>query len=131
MTISLLKIPEYIYICIFFYKWKLHTVHKVEIYFKDRKYLLTGYLDTGNKLYDTYKHRPIIITSKKINYNLEDVIYVPYESLNNNSILRCLKTDKIIINKHEFNNYLVGLSNNKIKIDGINCILHSRMKGII
>ena len=111
------------------YQDNYSNYHKVEIYFKDRKYLLTGYLDTGNKLYDTYKHRPIIITSKKINYNLEDVIYVPCLTINSEGVLKCLKVDKIIINKHVFKNYLIGLSNKKINIDGVNCILHSKMKG--
>ena len=103
--------------------------YPVEIYLKDKKYLLTGFLDTGNKLYDSYKHRPVIIIDKKIKYNLEDIIYVPYLSLNNRSVLKCLKTDKVIINNCVFKNYLVGLSNKKINIDGINCILHSKMKG--
>lgn len=105
--------------------------YKVEIIIKNKKYLLTGFLDTGNKLYDNYKNRPIVIIDKKINYNLDDIIYVPYVSLNNSSVLKCLKTDKIIINNNVFKNYLVGLSNRKINIDGINCILHSKMKGII
>ena len=103
--------------------------YNVEIYIKNKKIMLTGFLDTGNKLYDNYKHRPVIIIDKKIKYNLEDVIYVPYVSLNNQNILKCFKVDKIIINNHTFNNYLVGLSDNKFKIDGINCILHSKMKG--
>ena len=101
----------------------------VEIYLQDKKYVLTGFLDTGNKLYDNYKHRPVIIISKKIKYNLDEVIYVPYVSLNNQSILKCLKPDKIIINNHVFKNYLVGISNKKFNIDGINCLLHSKMKG--
>ena len=105
--------------------------YKVNIIIKNKNYLVTGYLDTGNKLYDTYKHRPVIILDKKIKYNMEDIIYVPYISLNNSSILKCLKTDRVIINNHIFNNYLVGLSNKKINIDGINCILHSKMKGLI
>ena len=105
--------------------------YKVNIIIKDKNYLVTGYLDTGNKLYDIYKHRPVIILDKRIKYNIEDVIYVPYVSLNNNSVLKCLKTDKVIVNNHVFNNYLVGLSNKKINIDGINCILHSKMKGLI
>ena len=33
--------------------------------------------------------------------------------------------------KKEFKNYLIGLSNDKFKIDGINCILHNNMKGIL
>ena len=111
------------------YQNNYSNYYSVEIYLNDKKVLLTGYLDTGNKLYDNYKHRPIIVIDKKIRYNLKDIIYVPYVSLNNESVLKCLKTDKIIINNHIFKNYLVGLSNKKIKMDGINCILHSKMKG--
>ena len=123
-------------ISLFMYVKQAKTYHnnyinyyKVELYLKGKKYLLTGFLDTGNKLYDSYKHRPVIIIDKKINYKLEDIVYVPYVSLNNNSVLKCLKTDKIIINNHIFKNYLVGISNEKIRIDGINCLLHSQMKG--
>lgn len=113
------------------YQTNYVNYYQVEFYIKNRKYSLTGFLDTGNKLYDTYKHRPVIIIDKDIKYNMEDIIYVPYTSLNSVSILKCLKADKVIVNNHVFNNYLVGLSNKKINIDGINCILHSKMKGMI
>ena len=103
--------------------------YHVEIMINNRKISLTGYLDTGNKLYDQYKHRPIIIVSKKRAYNLEDIIYVPYVSLNKECILKCLKPDKIIVNNKPFFNYLVGLSDKRIQIDGVECILHSKMKG--
>jgi hypothetical protein len=104
--------------------------YKVSIYYNNKCLKLIGYLDTGNKLYDNYHHRPIILIDKKIK-NIENIIYVPYESLNNISVLKCFKVDKIIINNHVFKNYLIGLSSNKFKIDGINCILHSKMKGMI
>ena len=113
------------------YQVSYSNYYKVRIYINDKEYDVVGYLDTGNKLYDTLKNRPVIILDKRIKYNYEDLIYVPYTSLNNNSVLKCLKTDKIIVNNQVFNNYLVGLSNKKINIDGINCILHSKMKGMI
>lgn len=103
--------------------------YNVEIYYKKKVIKLVGYLDTGNKLYDNYKHRPVVLISQKLDYNLEDVLYVPYVSLNDEKILKCLKADKIIVNKHVFKNYLIGLSNKKFKIDGVDCILHSKMKG--
>ena len=112
------------------YQTNYANYYNVELYVANKKYILTGFLDTGNKLYDSV-HRPVIILNKRIKYNPEEVIYVPYATLNSNSVLKCLKTDKIIINNHVFNNYLVGLSNKKINIDGINCILHSKMKGMI
>ena len=110
------------------FKDNYSNYYKVDIYFH-KKISLEGYLDTGNKLYDFYKKRPVVIVDKRIKYNDDEVIYVPYTSLNNTSILRCIKIDKIVINNHTFNNYLVGISNKKIQIDGIDCILHSKMKG--
>lgn len=103
--------------------------YKVVIYYKNRVLELTGFLDTGNKLYDNYKHRPIILIDKDISYDDEDIVYVPYLSLNNQGIIKCFKIDRININGHLFYNYLVGISNQKFQIDGINCILHSKMKG--
>ncbi len=103
--------------------------YQVDIYYKNKKMSLIGYLDTGNKLYDNYKHRPIILIDQKIDYDLSEIIYVSYASLNHESILKCLKADKIIINNHTFKNYLIGLSERKFYIDGVNCLLHSKMKG--
>ena len=102
---------------------------KVQLFIKKKKYELTGFLDTGNKLSDPYKHRPVIVIDKRIKCHLDSYIYVPYKSLNNTSVLKCIKVDKIIIDKHLFKNYLVGFSKDKIQIDGVDCILHSKMKG--
>ncbi len=127
----------FIIVCFFYIKQirkikdNYSNYYHVDIYLKNNRLSFTGYLDTGNKLYDNYKHRPVILIDKKIKYHEEDIIYVPYVSLNEESILKCLKIDKIIINKHVFKNYLMGLSNKKFKIDGVNCILHSKMKGMI
>jgi stage II sporulation protein GA (sporulation sigma-E factor processing peptidase) len=72
----------------------------VDIYFKDEKINLSAFLDTGNNLIDPYKHRPIILVAKKelkLNYTEEDLILVPYDSLNHHGLLKCLKPDKIDI----------------------------------
>lgn len=112
-------------------KYKENYVHyaKVDIYLDDKIYKLTGYLDTGNKLYDPYKHRPVILISKKINYQDDDIIYVPCSTVNNTSLIKCLKPDKIVINQKVYHNYLVGFSPHKFAIDGVDCILHSCLKG--
>ena len=102
---------------------------KVDILYKEKIYHLNGFLDTGNQLYDTYKHRGIILVNLNLNYDLSEVIYTPYNTLNHTGVIKCLKVDKIFVNKILFDNYLIGLSNECFKIDGINCILHSNMKG--
>lgn len=103
--------------------------HKVDILYKDKLYHLNGYLDTGNNLVDPYKKRKIILVKLNIKYDDTSIIYTPYESLNNIGVIKCLKIDKLFVDKKEFNNYLIGLSNDKFRIEGINCILHNSMKG--
>ena len=103
--------------------------HKVDLIIDGKTYHLTGFLDTGNHLKDTYKQRGIILVNLPLKYSLDKVIYTPFKTLNNTGILKCLKIDKLYVDKQEFTNYLIGLSEDDFKIDGINCILHSNMKG--
>ena len=113
------------------YQDNYSNYYNVNIYYKKDIYELTGFLDTGNKLYDLYKKKPVILTDYQIDFNIEDTIYVPFTSINTEGVIKCFKPDKIIVNNKEIKNYLVGISNKKIKIDGVNVILHSKMKGII
>lgn len=105
--------------------------HKVIIYFKSNKYIrLTGYLDTGNNLIDPYKNRPIILIehNKIKNYILNDKeILVPYKGINNEGILRCIKISKIIVDGKTIKNVLVGILDNNIYIDGVDCILNNKL----
>lgn len=106
--------------------------YNIDIYLKNgTKKSMTGYLDTGNKLKDPYKHRPIILVNSKvldINYLDTNVLLVPYDTLNNHGLLRCIIPDKIYIDNIGYKyNYLIGISNEEIKIDGIDCILHSKL----
>lgn len=108
--------------------------HKVVIYFNINKYInLTGYLDTGNTLMDPYKNRPVVlVNSKKINKFILDKkeLLVPYNGIGSSGIIRCIKINKIIVDKKEFKNILVGLIEDKIYIDGVDCILNNRMEDL-
>ena len=106
--------------------------YNVDIYLKNGKKIeTTAFLDTGNILEDPYKKRPIILLNKDlitINYYKDKFLLVPYESLNNHSLLKCLIPDKIFIHGIGFRkNFLIGLSNEKIKIDGIDCIINTKI----
>lgn len=103
--------------------------HKVDILYKDKLYHLNGYLDTGNNLFDPYKKRNIILVKLNLDYNMEDIIYTPFKTLNNHSILKCLKIDKLYVDQQEFKNYLIGLATDDFQLEGIKCILHNSMKG--
>lgn len=117
-----------------------NKIIKIDLFYKDRydvlliyknkKYYFNAYLDTGNKLYDPYKRRPIsLIYSKKIKYNYKEVLYVPIETANNDSLLKCIKVDKLIIDNKEIKDILVGLSDKKFNLEDINMILHKDIIG--
>ena len=124
-------------VIIFFYiretkklKNSYSNYHKVDIVINRKTYHLNGYLDTGNNLYDPYKRRGVILVNIKLDYK-NNFIYVPYSSLNHEGVVKCLKPKKVLIDGIEFKDYLVGLSNNKFKIEGIDCILPNKMKGYL
>ena len=101
--------------------------YNIDIYLKDNtKTSLIGYLDTGNHLIDPYKNRPIILVNKdKININYDNFLLVPYDSLNNHGLLKCIIPDKICIENIGIKtNFLIGISEEKINIEGVDCILH-------
>lgn len=102
--------------------------YNVDIYFRDGNVVsMTGFLDTGNKLCDPYKRRPIILVDKDVlkdDYWLDLYLLVPYDSLNNHGLLKCIVPDKVFISGVGFkNDLLVGVSSDKFGIDGVDCIL--------
>ena len=106
--------------------------YNIDIYLKDGSIKpLTAFLDTGNKLVDPYFKRPIILVNKnKLNFNYLDtnIVIVPYDSLNNHGLLKCIVPDKAYIEKIGIKkNFLIGISEEEIKMDGVDCILNSKL----
>ena len=103
-----------------------NNYYDVDICFKDGdKLSLVGFMDTGNNLYDPYFNRPIIILNKGIDLDLKKVIFVPFETLNSKGIMKCFLVDKIFIRNIGYReNVLIGLSNDKFHISGVDIILH-------
>ncbi len=102
--------------------------YKITIFFdSNSKISLPAFLDTGNKLKDPITNKPIILINKKIlkgKYNIRSPMYIPYNSLNHHSLLECFKPTKIYLNDKEVKNYLIGLSENSFKLNGIECLLN-------
>ena len=108
-------------------KLNYNNYYSTSLVYKNKTYKFTAYLDTGNKLKDQYKKRPIIlIYTDKINFSYENGILVPYSTVNGNGILKCIVADKIIIdNEKIIDKPLIGLSSEKFNIEGINMILNN------
>lgn len=89
----------------------------------------TAFLDTGNGLYDPYQHRPIILINKNlIDITNEKVILVPYNTASGHELLECITIKELYIEGIGYKKkLLLGLTNHKINIDGVDVILHSKL----
>lgn len=117
----------YFYYRQFIYQRKrASSIYTIELYQRRKKYQYTGYLDTGNRLYDPYTKKPVHLLYDP-NYKIskkDKVIYVPYHGLQNSGIIPCVYFDKMIINhKKEIRKVLIGLSREPFLIDGVEMIL--------
>ena len=97
--------------------------HKVKIYLKDYCIECTGYLDSGNRLKDPYFHRSVLLVNEnKIKDRSAFTILVPYHTIGDSGMIYCINPNRIIVDGKDYN-ALVGISKEKIKIDGVDCIL--------
>lgn len=105
-------------------KKKLNTTYNITIKIKKKEINIEGFLDTGNKLIDPYFHRPIILLSKKyIDLRDKKIIYVPFSSLNNSGLLKCIIPEYILIDNKKYKDVLIGISENL----SFDCILNERL----
>lgn len=102
--------------------------HTVEVYLNDKIIYLKGFMDTGNTLVDPLTKRIVIITNSRefIKIVKNNMYYlVPYESVKMSGLIKCYKVDKVFIKEFgEVKNVLVGITDDKLKYNGINCILN-------
>ena len=108
-----------------------NNLYNVELYYLGNIYKFTAFLDTGNRLYDQYKRRPIIlVNTDKISFDYSKGILVPFKTADGKTVLRCLIADKIVIdNKVTKQNVVFGLVSEKFNIEEVNMLLHSDLLG--
>lgn len=109
-------------------KLEFQNVYRVDMFYKNKVYKFNAFLDTGNKLKDPYKNRPIIlIYSDKVKLSYEEAILVPYKTVSGSGVLKCVMVEKIIIdNDKEIIKPLIGLSKEKFNMESIDMILNSQ-----
>lgn len=102
-----------------------NNYYKVNIYYEHRKLFFNAFLDTGNDLAVPFTSKPVILIDKDI--KTDNFFYIPYKSINGTGIIKCIKVKKIEIDGLIKENVIVGILNEKIKIDGVNCLLNKRL----
>ena len=110
-------------------KTNYSNYHHVEIKINNETIKCTGYVDTGNKLKDPYKRRPIILMNNNyLKKNQEKKILVPVHTIIGTNLIECIKIKKIKIDNTEIKKeVLLGFIDKKIKIDGIECLLNNEI----
>lgn len=103
--------------------------YRIRIKFDDIEYKFIGFLDTGNKLKDPYFNRPIILMNQdKIKIKNISKILIPYSTITENGLLECINVKDVYINDINIHkNVLVGFIKEKITIDGVDCILQTKL----
>lgn len=99
--------------------------YNITMIYENRTFNLTAFLDTGNNLIDPISLKPVILVDIDIKPN--KFYYIPYSVLNNSGMIKCFKIDKLIINDKVLNKVVVGLMENKIKMDGVDCLLNKKL----
>lgn len=79
------------------HKTNLKLYDDVIIIDKNDTYNLKGYYDTGNTLIDNILKLPVIFVKDNIKFNSNKKYLVPFYTLENNSLIECIKVDKVII----------------------------------
>lgn len=130
MLILLAPVITYIYIkSISKLKNTYSNYYKIDIYIdEDNTITVNSFLDTGNKLIDPYKYRPIILVKKSLIKNKQNkTLLVPYKTVNSESLLKCIIPKKIYIHNIGYRKkLLIGLVD-EISIEGADCILHQNL----
>lgn len=112
------------------YKTDLKKIYDCIIIDKDNTYNLKGFMDTGNTLIDPITKLPVIMINKKISFKSNKIFYVPYKVINGESILKCIKVDKVFINSKEVK-VLLGLIDESVLNNHIDIILNENIRGEI
>ncbi len=101
-----------------------NNYYSVKIYCRDKYINVMGYMDTGNTL--NYNHKPVLLLDKRKNiFEIKNYLLIPYNTIDNYSVLKGFKPDKVLIN-NRLVNCLIGLIDG-VNFDGCDLILNGRI----
>lgn len=108
-------------------KYNYSNYYNVELYYNNKRYKYTAYMDTGNVLIDNITKKSVILIDKrKLLFNIKEFRLIPYTSVNGNNLIKVIKLDKLIFNSKEYKNILLGIVDN-INLDGVDIILNRKL----
>ncbi len=105
------------------------SYYQVSFTWQEKKYHMTAFLDTGNQIQDPYMKRPVLLISPNVLKNkIQSPIYIPYHAVGKDGMLSCFLLDCIHIEGvGDRKKVLVGILDDKIRMDGIEMILGTKI----
>lgn len=108
-------------------KYINNCYYELDLFYNSKKYHYRAFLDTGNKLYDPYFHKPIILLYDKNFKSPTKPIYIPYKTLEHSGVLECFRATKIILDNGKIiNKPLVSISKEPFNLDDVQVLLNQQ-----
>ncbi len=112
-------------------KTNYSNYYKIDIIYNNKRIKLNGFLDTGNKLIDPISESPVIIVEEKNFKNIDKYTIIPFSTINDTSVIKCIKPDYVYIDNLLYKKQVrIGLVK-KIEMEGVGCILNPIIIGEI
>ena len=134
MTALLILSPIFLYLYIKqFKRWKTtyQKYYKINIRVGKKIVKTSGFLDTGNRLCDPISKKPVILIKKNEFKKIEKdqkFIFVPYKTITEQGILKCIFIDQMDIEGvGVYHHLLLGEMKDHILMDGVDVILNERI----
>ena len=109
------------------FKDNYNLKYQIKFKYQDQNLVLDSFLDTGNNLVDPYFHKPVILINDSL-IKCDKYFYIPYSTIAETGIIKAFLIDKIeVIGYKTFDNIVIGLLPNKLKLNKIDCLLNNNM----
>ncbi len=102
-----------------------HFSLSLQLTYQGKTYKYQAYLDTGNKLYDPYFHKPIVLLYDPKFPKIKNPIYIPYQTVEHTSILEGFIAEKIELETGKIiSKPLIAFSKKSFQIPNTQVLLH-------
>ncbi len=95
-----------------------------------KKVCLTAFLDTGNHMVEPLSKKPVLLIDKRkfiFDINEFKMILVPVITVSSTSLMKCVKFSEVEIKNVGIRDIYIGLMDESVPIDGIDCILSEKI----
>ncbi len=106
------------------------NTYSIKVKIGIKTYFWKAFMDTGNRLTDPYFHYPVVLVDKQKIEKIEnqEYIMVPVHTIEESTMIPCIRADTFeIVGMGICPHVWIGICNNPIQMEGIDCLLHPKL----